>query len=364
MSTATETNKIITYVPFQSKEKLELSIALVRDLFATPTKKGKIATDKDCMKFIILCQARELDPRQGDAFLIGYDTEDGAVFNTITAHQALLKRAVACPEYDGLESGVIVKDAGGEFKELIGDFIPPNCQLYGGWAKVYSKGQRVPITSRLDLKVYSTGKSRWLKDPGGMIVKCAEADSFRRAFPNKVSQMYISEEMKKLQPDEVEVETDLKIPQTIHDKLDQQIHGNGNGKTIDAEKSKSKLFPDNWEKFRAQTFGTGKNAWQIQVLKNEQLGKMLEGEDEKHKDLAQKEIYWRLIKRAEEFSKRDGGAEKFLECLHYDPTDIEILQTPIDDLIAKIPLKEIISGLNAVSAAYLKLMEAEKTEKV
>ena len=48
---------------------------------------------------------------------------------------------------------------------------------------------------RLNLTVYSTGKSRWSKDAAGMIVKCAEASCLRKAFPSQLSGLYHSIEM-------------------------------------------------------------------------------------------------------------------------------------------------------------------------
>merc|ERR1711991_914366 len=60
------------------------------------------------MDFLMLCRARKLNPFEGDAYLVGYDSKDGAKFSLITSHQALLKRAELCQQFDGMESGLIL----------------------------------------------------------------------------------------------------------------------------------------------------------------------------------------------------------------------------------------------------------------
>ena len=90
-----------TIVPFQSNKPFRLSIAVVKAAIAVPTKSGRQCTDRDAYRFIMMCQARGLNPWEGDAFLIGYDkrTENGIVaeFSLITAVQALQKRAEVHP---------------------------------------------------------------------------------------------------------------------------------------------------------------------------------------------------------------------------------------------------------------------------
>lgn len=188
-----DTSNAIEYVPFGAQEKLKLTVNMVKKFLVTPTKSGKLPRDEDVTKFMMLCKARELNPWEGDAYFLGYDGNDGPQFSMITAHQALLKRAEACTEYDGKESGVTVKSAN-EVTDIIGEFVPPNQVLVGAWAKVYRKDRNRPEYARLNLSPYNTNRSRWAKDAAGMIVKCAEAKALRHAFPNKLSQMYVEGE--------------------------------------------------------------------------------------------------------------------------------------------------------------------------
>lgn len=183
--------KSIEYIPFRAKDAIKLSVALVQKYLCKPTRQGFNCSDAQAMKFIMLCKARYLNPWEGDAYIVGYDTKDGPEFNLITAHQALLKRAEANTDYDGMESGVLVRDnESGMIQNLEGDFIPDDCVLVGGWAKVHSKGKRFPSTDRLNLSAFKKAYGRWNDDPAGMIVKCAEASALRKAYPNTLGGMF------------------------------------------------------------------------------------------------------------------------------------------------------------------------------
>ena len=181
-------------MPLGNASEITLTIAVVRKFLATKTKSGKEPKDADIVKFMMLCKVRQLDPWQGDAYLIGYDSTDGPTFTLITAHQALAKRSELNKDFDGLESGVIIQlDEGGPvFRE--GDFTLDGEKLLGGWAKVYRRDRSKPFYQALKVGTYDTQKSRWNKDKAGMIVKCAEAGAYRAAFPTQLGGMYTQEE--------------------------------------------------------------------------------------------------------------------------------------------------------------------------
>lgn len=194
-------DRTVEYQAFGSMEKVQLSINIVRKWLASPTKSGKTASDSEVMKFIMLCRARQLNPWEGDAYLIGYDSQSGPSFSLITAHQALLKRSEAHAQFDGMQSGVIVQNADGETQELEGDFLLPGQTLLGGWCVVYRKDTQFPKKARLNLTVFDKGFGQWKSNPAGMIVKCAEADALRGSFPNTLGGMYNDAEMTLLHAD-------------------------------------------------------------------------------------------------------------------------------------------------------------------
>lgn len=187
---------LVRFVPYGSADEIRLSIQIVLNTIAVPTKSGKLPTQRDALRFIGMCQARRLNPLEGDAFLIGYDTVNGPVFNLITAHQAFLKRAELHPEYDGMESGiVVVTDDKPEPIDIHGDFHTDDQTCAGGWARVHFKTRKIPTYRRIRLARFNTGRAEWAKDAPGMICKCAEADALRSSFPTMLGGLYLRDEI-------------------------------------------------------------------------------------------------------------------------------------------------------------------------
>jgi phage recombination protein Bet len=183
------------FIPFGGNEPITLTIGIVRTLVANKTRSGASPTDEQLIRFIMLCKARRLNPFEGDAFMVGYDSKDGPVFNLITAHQAFLKRAEVNPEYDGMESGVIVWGRDEQYHDRDGDFIHDGDVICGAWATVYFKNRTHPMRKRLNVGPFRKDNRIWNENPQGMIVKCAEADALRSSFPTLLGSLYIEEEM-------------------------------------------------------------------------------------------------------------------------------------------------------------------------
>lgn len=213
----------IDYVPFGSKDKVKLSIKIIRDYIAEPGKNGEQPDDRECMRFMMLCRGRQLDPFQGDSFMIPFwSSKDNRYrWALVTAHQAFTKRAEIHPEYNGKESGIIINpqeckackgdgriddkvcsrcNGQGWWDELFGDLLPDTLggekvALVGGWCKVYYKTRKIPEYQRLKLSTYRKTTAQWNDDPAGMICKCAEAAALRSAFPNTIGGLYLRDEM-------------------------------------------------------------------------------------------------------------------------------------------------------------------------
>lgn len=195
MEKSLENVQSVSYVPYGAKDKVNLTLQVIKQYIANPTKSGKLPNDRDIFNFMMECQARRLNPFEGDAFLIGYDTQQGPKFSRITAHQAFLKRAELNKTYEGMESGIIFLDKNGELKERQGDFYLDGETLVGGWAKVHDSRHKIPTVRKLNLKTYKRNTAIWNDNPGGMIVKCAEADALRSTYPTMLGGLYIKEEM-------------------------------------------------------------------------------------------------------------------------------------------------------------------------
>lgn len=176
---AVKEERLVEFVPVGCTDKIKLSVKIVQNLIAVPTRSGRTCSERDALKFIMLCAAKKLNPFESDAFLVGYDGKNGPEFSLITAHQALLKRCELHPEYDGMQSGVIVKHENGEnTTDLEGDFHLDEQVLVGAWAKVFFKTRKYPSTDRISLKAFikttsdGTPTKFWKENPAGQLVKC------------------------------------------------------------------------------------------------------------------------------------------------------------------------------------------------
>lgn len=187
----------VEFVPFGASDKIRLTASMIKQFIAVPTKSGALPSERDCIRFLMLCRGKRANPFEGDCFLIGYDTKNGASFSLVCGIDLFLKRAEQNPDYDGKESGVIVlRD--GDIIERKGTLVLDGEILAGGWAKVYRKGHSQPEYKSVKFSTYNTGYGRWEKDPGGMIVKVAESQALRAAYPTALGGLYSQEEMQRV----------------------------------------------------------------------------------------------------------------------------------------------------------------------
>lgn len=194
--------KSVEFIPFGASDKVRLTASMVRQFIAVPTKSGALPSERDCIKFIMLCRGKRANPFEGDVFMIGYDNwKDGrmvgATFSMVCGVELFLKRAEQSEQYDGRDSGVVVR-IGDTITERSGSAVWPGEKLVGGWARVFRKDRTHPEYKVVNFETYNTGKSRWEKDPGGMIEKVALSQALRSAFPTALGGLYSQEEMTKL----------------------------------------------------------------------------------------------------------------------------------------------------------------------
>lgn len=197
-----ETN--VAFVPYGAKDEIKLSISIVQNLVAVKTKSGRTCSERDAIKFLAMCQAKRINPFEGDCFLIGYDNRDKPdepTFSLVTAHQTYLKRAELHQEFDGMKSGIIIREKVGGLKDLEGDFYEDDQTVVGGWATVLFKTRKQPMHKRLRLARFKKSFGLWLDDAAGMICKCAEADALRSSFPTMLGGLYMREELENPVPE-------------------------------------------------------------------------------------------------------------------------------------------------------------------
>lgn len=149
--------------------------------------------------FSELCKVRKLNPFLKEAYLIKYTESQPA--SIVVGKDAIIKRAVLNPKYDGMESGVIVLNENNETLERKGTFKLPNETLVGAWAKVYRKDwshsvyQSVSLDEVIVKKSNGEVNANWTKQPCTMIEKVAKVRALREAFVEDLAGMYEAEEM-------------------------------------------------------------------------------------------------------------------------------------------------------------------------
>ena len=151
------------------------------------------ADAKEVAYFMELCRAQRLNPFLNEAYLVKFQ---GRPAQIMVAHKALVKRAEAHPQYDGMEHGVVVMRGGEVHNEQRGAYYPEAGEtLLGGWAKVYRKDRRMPIYAERSFTSMNKNQANWKSMPDVMIDKCAQAAALREAFPDELRGMYVQEEM-------------------------------------------------------------------------------------------------------------------------------------------------------------------------
>lgn len=150
--------------------------------------------------FTELCKVRKLNPFLKEAYCIKFGSQPAQI---VVGKDAILKRAIVHPDYDGMESGIIVKVAEtGEIIERKGTFyLKDEEKLVGGWAKVYRKNWKYPTFCSVSFDEVAQKKSNgqlnvnWAGKGATMVEKVAKVRALRETFIEDLGGMYEAEEM-------------------------------------------------------------------------------------------------------------------------------------------------------------------------
>jgi phage recombination protein Bet len=187
-------NAIVEYETDHGKVQLSPQIIKNYLVAGDPNK----VTGQEVMMFLMLCKHQRLNPSLREAYLIKYGNEKATI---VTGKEVFTKRAAASPLCEGWEAGIIVKDAKGVILNREGTFMAEGEELVGGWAKVYRKDWKVPISATVSMTEYQrlkadgTPMASWRAMPATMIRKVALVQGLRDAFPEDFQGMYSPEEM-------------------------------------------------------------------------------------------------------------------------------------------------------------------------
>lgn len=172
-------------------------------------------TNQEFKLFTELCKVRKLNPFLREAYLIKYKA--GVPAQLVVGKDAILKRAVLNPNYDGMESGIIVQKEDGSVEERQGTFRLGNEQLVGGWARVFRKDWTHPTYSSVSFNevAQKTGQgqlnSNWGSKGATMVEKVAKVRALRETFVEDLAGMYEAEEMQQEIPQQVPIEVQAEI---------------------------------------------------------------------------------------------------------------------------------------------------------
>lgn len=180
-------------------------------------------TKQEFKLFTELCKVRKLNPFLREAYLIKYKT--GTPAQLVVGKDAILKRAVLNPNYDGMECGIIVQKEDGSIEERQGTFKLETEQLVGGWARVFRKDWTHPTYSSVSFNEVAQRKndgslnSNWSTKGATMVEKVAKVRALRETFVEDLAGMYEAEEIQQDIPQQepIEVQADV-IEQTEETK--------------------------------------------------------------------------------------------------------------------------------------------------
>ena len=144
-----------------------------------------------------MCRANRLNPFNKEAYLIKYSSEPATM---VTSKDIFFKRANQNPNFDGMESGIIVLNNDKQIEKRAGHIYIKGETIVGAWCKVYRKDWSHPIYQEVNMSEYEGRKKsgelnqNWKQKPAVMITKVAEATALRKAFTENLQGMYITEE--------------------------------------------------------------------------------------------------------------------------------------------------------------------------
>lgn len=173
---------------------IELTPQIVRDYLVNGQAE---VTDQEVIMFIEMCKANKLNPFNKDAYLIKYGNQPASI---ITSKDVFFKRAIENPNFNGMESGIIIINKNGELTKREGHIYTSEEKIIGAWCKVFRKDWEHPMYQEVNINEYA-GKnykgelnSNWKNKPAVMITKVAEATALRKAFTDNLQGMYFLEE--------------------------------------------------------------------------------------------------------------------------------------------------------------------------
>lgn len=212
----------------QPKEKKELAVIYkIDDNEITLTPKivqdyivgsGGNITLAEFKFFTELCKVQKLNPFLKEAYCIKYGSAPATI---VVGKDVFIKRAVAHPQYNGKESGIMVmKEDSTTVIERNGCFFAPDETVIGGWARVFRKDREHPEYMSVSLEEVAGRKdgkfnSSWANKKATMVEKVAKVRALREAFIDEFQGMYVEEEFEPEKPEKDIIETEAEVIESV-----------------------------------------------------------------------------------------------------------------------------------------------------
>jgi len=172
--------------------EIKLTPKIVKDYLTG----GADITMPEFKMFTELCKARKLNPFLKEAYVIKFGNNPAQI---VVGKDAILKRAILNPMFNGREQGIIVNGKNG-IEERRGTFKLPDEDLVGAWAKVYRKDWDYPVYVTVSFDEVAQTKrggelnSNWATKGATMVEKVALVRALREAFVEDLGGMIDEDE--------------------------------------------------------------------------------------------------------------------------------------------------------------------------
>jgi len=305
---------------------------------------GKGLEDAQFGLFVEVCKQKGLNPFANQIYAVQrYDKKLNKQVMTIQTgidgYRAIAERT---RQYKG-QTPPAWCGADGEWAEVWLQKNPPTAAKVG----IYRKGFEHPVYGIAKWDEFYPGETlgfMWRKFPSIMLLKCAEAQALRKAFPNDLSGLYVDEEMAQvdnedpIDPEQSKEQKQEKIKQIANKEEVEEV----DFKVVKEEKPKKttkKTTAKKPPKPKEEKKGTKSPEQPKPVKKKQSFDEMLAGKDEEEeKDI--REIIDLAVMTVTSEAKRldDGDTDTVIDGIEYCDNDSgEVLtETGLTDLRNKL----------------------------
>jgi len=240
------------YIAFQAVALTEERKAFIKKQFAPPG-----CSDVDLEYFFAFCGRTGLDPVLKQAYLV----ERGSMvngswvvrFEPMASIAGMTARADALPDFRGMLGGAVyegdVIDIDFANQKVVHSSNPlKRGKLIGAWAHIQREGRRVIptyflISERIQLKKDGKPTKFWEKMTAGQLLKCCEAEQYRKGYGNIFGSTYVSEEMDPESNEMLAHESDDSAPADQRNTTDRLVDAARRAKSGDASRPQAESVP-------------------------------------------------------------------------------------------------------------------------